>query len=153
MEAIGNLADLFTLSQAAVWAGKWIKVWWEGRKAEKPDVAIVVDLSKPILKDVEHYLNEARISANVVKITPTVKDLGVRPEEWKGAASEFAQILRSIQEQMGSKTLHIFIAAPSVLAFAMGCIAGMDFDVHLYHWFPSMKAYAEVLRVSRELLK
>lgn len=63
-------------------------------------------------------MGEVGIGATVVQITPTIKDLSARPDEWKGAASEFAQTLHSIQERMGAKTLHIFVAVPSVLAFA-----------------------------------
>jgi len=43
----------------------------------------------------------------------------------------------------------VFVAVPSALAFATGCVAGMDSNVCLYHWFPDMKTYVKVLRVSR----
>jgi|GEM_PF-5534710 len=151
---IGNVADLFGATTAALWVGRWIRVLWQGRSQGDNDLAIVLDLSKPIVKDVERFLRENSIQAEVISISPNPgsASLGERPEDWEGAVSEFAQIVHTMQASLGTRPLHIFLAGPSVLAFGMGCIAGMDFDVHLYHWFPEKRSYAKVLRISRSLL-
>ncbi|MBM3303447.1 MAG: SAVED domain-containing protein [Deltaproteobacteria bacterium] len=146
---ISDLADLFQIAGAGVWAGKWLKVAWEGRKTEKADIAIVVNISRPITKDVQRFLEEQAIDAHVVRIS-NVKRFGPRTEEWKGAVAEFAKALRTIQERMGAKTFHIFLSAPSVITMAMGCVLGQDYKARLYHRFPDKETYVLVLKVPED---
>ena len=46
----------------------------------------------------------------------------------------------------------MFVSAPAVLAFALGSVLGLNYDVHVYHWFEEMNDYKEVLVTSRGLL-
>jgi hypothetical protein len=115
------------------------------------DIAIVVSITKPIKSTVEKFLYEERIIADIVEIEGE-KRLSSNDEDWIKIVTEFYRIFLIIQSTLGAPRYHLFVSAPAVLAFALGSVLGLNYDVHVYHWFEEMNDYKEVLVTSRGLL-
>lgn len=126
------------------------KVMTEPRFSEG-DIAIVVSITKPIKPTVEKFLYKERIIADIVEIEGE-KRLSSNEEDWKKIVTEFYRIFLKIQSTLGAPQYHLFVSAPAVLSFALGSVLGLNYDVHVYHWFEEMNDYKEVLVTSRGLL-
>jgi hypothetical protein len=115
------------------------------------DIAVVFSVTRPIKTDVEQFLFKNRIMAEVIEIKSKGR-LSQDEKEWVEIVREFNEVIMKIQEELGTVTYHLFIAAPTALAFALGSILGLNYDIHVYHRFEEISDYREVLVTSRELL-
>ena len=128
-----------------------------GPVTTKSEVAIVVDITRRALVDVGRFLNERQIDADLIIVTndpaygAQVKFVDPKkPEEWEEIAREFNRALGKIKRVVGGAKLHIFLAAPLPLAFALGCLMGtVDEGTIVYHWEGG--TYWPVVTISRQL--
>ncbi len=142
------------LEKERVWRGEYLEVaWGKINDVEKDDVAVVVDISRPIRADVERFLQTKGIGADiaVISMISGQRDLEGSKEEWEGIVAEFFPGLSAILDKIRAKRIHIFLSAPANLAFAMGCLLGTHYDVHLYQWIPNLRSYQEIITVRRGL--
>lgn len=122
----------------------------------KPDVAIVVDISRRALVDVAAFLDGKKVDADIVMVTndpaygAQVKFLNPESdEEWNEIVVEFKSLMNKIKRAAGGKRVHIFLAAPLPLVFAMGAVWGTVDEASVYHWEGNQ--YHKVVSISRKL--
>lgn len=120
-------------------------------KFSKGDIAIIVSITRPIKSTVEDFLYKERIVADIVEIEGEGR-LPSNEDDWTKIVTEFYEIFLKIQSTLGAPRYHLFVSAPVALAFALGSVLGLNYDVHVYHWFEEMNDYKEVLVTSRKLL-
>jgi hypothetical protein len=125
---------------------------------QKDDVAIVVEISRPAVRDVVNYLEGRKIDANLVVIT-TVKPRGVksvqglsesRPAQWAELVQEFSLAIDRVKREVGSAKIHIFLSTPLALAFGLGAVWGTVDQAQIYHW-KSKGGYAPLMKITRRL--
>jgi hypothetical protein len=127
-----------------------------GQITVKKDVAIVVEISRPAVRDAVSFLKKKKKDANLVVITPAREpgepihglDSG-KPKLWSEVVEEFSTAIDAIKNEMGSVHMHIFLATPVVLAFGLGTVWGTVDEATIYHW--DGKSYQRVLEIKREL--
>lgn len=122
----------------------------------KDDVAIIVDISRRALVDVAGFLEKQKIDADIVLVTndpsyeAQVKFLNPESEEeWNEITLEFKSLMNRIKRTSGGKRVHIFLAAPAPLVFAMGAVWGTVDEANVYHW--ENNTYNKVIAISRKL--
>jgi len=122
----------------------------------KDDVAILVDISRRALVDVAAFLEQQKVDADIVMVTndpsygAQVKFLNPESEaEWNEITLEFKALMNKIKRAAGGKRVHIFLAAPLPLVFAMGAVWGTVDEASLYHW--EQNRYQKVILISRKL--
>lgn len=120
-----------------------------GTHFSEKDIAIVVSIARPVRTTVDEFLYKNRIMAEIVQIEGKGR-LSQKEEDWTAIVAEFYQIIWKIQSMLGAPTYHLFVAAPAALTFALGAVLGLNYDVHVYHWFGD--DYKEVLVTSSKLL-
>lgn len=174
-KTIGDIAksaqEVFSLAGTAgpligvlISKGKQAWTYLVGRKEEdltvKDDVAILVQVIRPSAVDVKNYLEENNIDAPLYIVSNSEakeNEIGVARIDdrdrraWKAVAKDFANEIAKIQKRYGAKQYHIFIAAPSVLAFALGCSVGTLYRMKLYNWLRDESTYVEVLAIPHDL--
>jgi hypothetical protein len=125
---------------------------------QKGDVAIVVEISRPAVRDVVSYLERRKIDANLVVIT-TVKPRGPkpvkglnesRPAQWTELVQEFSVAIDKVKREMGSAKIHIFLSTPLALTFGLGAVWGTVDPAQVYHW-KSTGGYAPLMKITRRL--
>ncbi len=125
---------------------------------KKGDVAIVVEISRPAVRDVVNYLENRKIDANLVVIT-TVKTPGDKPvkglsesrsTQWTELVQEFSVAIDKIKDEVGSERVHIFLSAPLALVFGLGAVWGTVDQAQVYHW-KSKGGYAPLMKITRTL--
>ena len=57
--------------------------------------------------------------------------------------------MNKIKRSAGGKRVHIFLAAPLPLVFAMGAVWGTVDEASVYHW--EQNTYHKVVNISRKL--
>jgi|CXWL01.1.fsa_nt_gi hypothetical protein len=122
----------------------------------KPDVAIVVDISRRALVDVARFLKSQKIDADIVLVTndpsydAQVKFLNPESEEeWNEITLEFKSLMNRIKRTSGGRRVHIFLSAPAPLVFAMGAVWGTVDEASVYHW--EHNTYNKVIAISRKI--
>jgi hypothetical protein len=135
---------------------KTVKAAIEEPQITKEDVAIVVDISRRALVDVAAFLDKQKIDADIVMVTndaaygPDVKFLDANSEaEWLDVVREFVSMMNKIKRVRGGARVHIFLAAPLPLVFAMGAVWGTVDEASVYHW--EQNTYHKVVNISRGL--
>lgn len=125
---------------------------------QKGEVAIVVEISRPAVRDVVNYLESRQIDANLVVIT-TVKPRGIkpvkglsesRPAQWAELVQEFSLAIDRVKREVGSAKIHIFLSTPLALAFGLGAVWGTVDQAQVYHW-KSKGGYAPLMKITRKL--
>jgi hypothetical protein len=125
---------------------------------QKGEVAIVVEISRPSVRDVVNYLESRKIDANLVVIT-TVKPRGPqpvqglnesRPAQWTELVQEFSLAIDRVKREVGSAKIHIFLSTPLALAFGLGAVWGTVDQAQVYHW-KSKGGYAPLMKINRKL--
>ena len=123
---------------------------------EKDDVAVVVDISRRILRDVARYLDQKGIDADIVVLTndPQYGDSAKfmdpeQPEEWTKLVQEFNSGMGRVKKAVGAAHVHIFLGVPLPLAFGLGALWGTVDEATVYHW--EHNTYHPSMRISREL--
>lgn len=124
--------------------------------ASKENVAIVVDISRRSLRDVERYLTMNNIDADLIVVTndpgygPQIKHLNEDdPDTWFEIVQEFNTAINAIKHELGAVNVHIFISTPLVIAFGLGAVWGTVDRANIYHW--NQVEYKRVLEITREL--
>jgi hypothetical protein len=124
--------------------------------AEKKDVAVVVDIARRSLRDVEKYLVEHKIDANLIVVTndplygSQTKMLDEnKPDDWEEMIKEFNTAINAIKHAVGAVNIHIFMSVPLPVAFGMGAVWGTVDRARIYHW--NSEVYKPVLNISRNL--
>lgn len=125
---------------------------------QKSDVAVVVEISRPAIRDVVNYLESRKIDANLVVITmikprgsKPVKGLSEsRPAQWTELVQEFSMAIDKVKRELGSARVHIFLSAPLALVFGLGAVWGTVDQAQVYHW-KSKGGYAPLMKISRSL--
>ncbi len=122
-----------------------------GTRFSEKDIAIVISITRPVRVTVDTFLYRNRIIAEIMEIEGKGR-LSQKQEEWTAIVAEFYQIILNIQRVLGAPTYHLFVSAPAALTFALGAVLGLNYDVHVYHWFEEINDYREVVVTSRKLL-
>lgn len=115
------------------------------------NIAIVVSITRPIKSTVKEFLYKEEILAEIIEIEGKER-LSVKEDEWTEVVVEFYKIVLEIQKVLGAPSYHLFVSAPSALTFAFGTVLGLNYDVHVYHWFEDLNTYKRVLVTSKKLL-
>ncbi len=119
------------------------------------DVAVIIEITRPIRTAVEQYLQEKGDIDHTFIITSLDGDgrIGVlehsQPAEWADQVRGFYRLLNNIQRELGGAKVHFFISAPVVLSFGLGAMWGTVNNATLYHWAEG--SYHPVLDVGRTL--
>ncbi len=119
------------------------------------DVAVIIEITRPIRTAVEQYLQEKGDIDHTFIITSLDEDgrIGVlehsQPVEWADQVRGFYRLLNNIQRELGGANIHFFISAPVVLSFGLGAMWGTVNNATLYHWAEG--SYHPVLNVGRTL--
>jgi hypothetical protein len=125
---------------------------------QKGDVVVVVEISRPAVRDVVNYLESRKIDANLVVIT-TVKPRGTKPvhglsesrsTQWTELVQEFSMAIDKVKREVGSANIHIFLSTPLALAFGLGTVWGTVDSAQVYHW-KSKGGYAPLMKINRKL--
>ena len=122
----------------------------------KDDVAIVVDISRRLLRNVGQYLEEQKIDADVIVLTndaafgdvPKFLDPKDTPA-WVELAQDFNAGMSRVKAAVGAARVHIFLGTPLPLAFGMGAVWGTVDNATVYHWQDN--TYYPVMPISRKL--
>ncbi|MBX3015614.1 MAG: SAVED domain-containing protein [Caldilineaceae bacterium] len=130
----------------------------QGRSTSKlvPDVAVLVDINRRILRDVARYLDEQQIQATLIIVTndPTYSDqtpfLDVsNPSVWTALVQEFNAAITHINHYVGPANFHFFLSVPLPLAFGLGAVWGTVGEAVVYHY--EKNTYHPVMKISRNL--
>jgi hypothetical protein len=125
---------------------------------KRRDVAILVEVARPMGNDVAQYLAGRKIKADIVLITTDAKQTGqLAPldvndqKAWSALATEFRMHINRVKSEIGGAKVHLFFSAPLPVVFAAGCIWGTVDEATVYHW--DKGTYHPVIQISRALNK
>lgn len=130
------------------------------KKSRVPsDVALVVDVTWSIAPQVVKYLQQEKINAEILLMVNNQKDgkgkwlTNSKPKEWEAAVKDFGAIAEKIfsSAELSNSRIHIFIASPVALAFALGAVWGTVHHATIYHWDSEKKTYFPVTNISSGL--
>lgn len=123
------------------------------KKTEKNNIAIAVQITRPIAQHVVDYLENNKIEANFILIAnqqdiKSTKELDdCDKEEWRAIVQDFREIVAKIRAEIGYAEFHLFFAAPAALVMALGAVFGNFGDTHVYNLARKENTYREVLRL------
>jgi len=153
MDRHGRLPDLTTLTAQLRPKIKWqdLPQQVEGTNIiAKLDVAVVVDIARPTIRDVARYLDDIEMDANFLLLQNTHADKNLLPDvKWDDYVTAFAQTMDSIKHTFSGARLHFFLSAPVALIFGLGCIWGTVDEAEVYHY--QSGTYYPVISISRDL--
>jgi hypothetical protein len=122
----------------------------------KPDVAVVVDVSRRILRDVARYLDDEDIDADIILLTndPQYGDVpefisADDSDMWIEMVQDFHRGMSRVKREVGAARVHIFLGTPLPLAYGMGTVWGTVDEATVYHW--ENNTYHPVMPISRVL--
>lgn len=128
-----------------------------GKNRTPTDVALVIDVTWSIAPHVLNFLRENKIDAEMLLMVNNQQSGDGRwlnskqPKEWEDAVHDFSAVMKKIRMEMPSAQVHIFIASPVALAFAMGAAWGTVYRATVYHWDSDHSAYFPVIKTSTRL--
>lgn len=129
----------------------------EEELVEKDDVAVMVQINQFLVTTTKKFLENEGIDARLILIT-NVEDGGSikyldndKKQEWIDVVSDFFDAVTGIERDWGARTLHVFLAAPAALAFALGCKMSVQHNIRLYNWVAEERSYVRVLTVPRDI--
>lgn len=142
--------------------GKQTWTYLVGRKEEKvqekDDIAIVVQINRPIAQSVKEYLEYEGIDAHLVVVTNSQGGMASmkyldndRPSQWREIVSDFFEEVHHIQQEWGAKTFHLFFATPNALAFTLGCKMSVHYNIRVYNWVAEELSYVRVMTLPRDI--
>jgi len=116
----------------------------------KLNVAVVVDIARPTIRDVARYLDEVEIDVNFLLLQNAQPDKFLSPDDkWDDYITAFAKTMDRIKHQFSGAKLHFFLSAPGALIFGLGCIWGTVDDAAVYHY--QNGTYYPVISITRDL--
>lgn len=114
------------------------------------DVAVVVDVARPIAKDVARYLDEREIEANVVLLQHRRPGQFLTTgDDWEAIVQAFSQAMNEAKRLFSGAQMHFFLSGPGALLFGLGCIWGTVDEALVYHYEEG--TYHPIVAVSRRL--
>jgi len=122
----------------------WTYVIGEKDKPEplKPNVAFVIEITRPAVVSVKQYLDQQGIDANLVvirsgKLAPDeeLQPLDDKnPADWAEVVKSFRRQVEAIVQKSGVRQeFHVFISGPVALAFGLGSVLGTLYDIRVYN--------------------
>lgn len=153
MDRNGRLPDLTILA-----AQLRPKIYWQDAPQQTGDVAfvaklnvaVVVDIARPTIRDVARYLDDIEMDVNFLLLQNTQPDKFLSPDDkWDEYITAFAQTMDTIKHTFSGVRLHFFLSAPGALIFGLGCIWGTVDNAEVYHY--QNGTYYPVISVSRNL--
>lgn len=153
ISAIGS-----ALVGAGEWIGSYVAASWRNRQATKEDdhdeVAVLVEIARPSQKMVEKYLANQGISAPLFVISDKEArtQLPFERNLWEGIVKEFVQTVHGIYRELAPEKLHIFLATPNGLAFALGAAIGHVWSPRVYQFDISGSSYHLIAVASKSLV-
>ncbi len=116
----------------------------------KLNVAVVVDIARPTIRDVARYLDEVEMDVNFLLLQNTQPDKFLSPDDkWDDFVTAFAQTMDNIKHSFSAARLHFFLSAPGALIFGLGCIWGTVDEAEVYHY--QSGTYYPAISISRDL--
>lgn len=129
----------------------------EEKVEEKEDIAIAVQINRPIAQSVKEYLEREGIDAHLVVVTNSQDGVSTRyldndkTLQWREMVSDFIEEVQRMQREWGAKTFHLFFATPNALAFALGCKMSLHYNIRVYNWSAEELSYIRVMTVPRDI--
>jgi hypothetical protein len=153
MDRHGRLSDLLKLASSL----RPKVVWQDAPKQSdgvdivaRLNVAVVVDIARPTIKDVARYLDEMEISVNFVLLQHSQPNNLLRADhKWHDFIKAFSQTMAIIKHSLNGARIHFFLSAPGALIFGMGCSWGTVDEATVYHY--EKGTYYPVIDVTRQL--
>jgi hypothetical protein len=149
----GRLSDLTALTRQLRPKIKWQDSPQQAGNIDiiaKLNVAVVVDIARPTIRDVARYLDDVEMDVNFLLLQNAQPDKFLAPEDkWDDFVIAFAQTMDSIKHIFSGVRLHFYLSAPGALIFGLGCIWGTVDEAEVYHY--QNGTYYPVISVSRDL--
>jgi len=129
----------------------------EEKIEEKEDVAIAIQINRPIAQSVKEYLEREGINAHLVVVTNSQDGVSIKwldndkVYQWREVVSDFFEEVQRIQREWGAKTFHLFFATPNALAFTLGCTMSLLYNIRVYNWVAEELSYIRVLTLPRDI--
>lgn len=129
----------------------------EEELVEKDDVAVMVQINQFLVTTTKKFLENEGIDAHLILITNVEDGSSIeyldndKKQEWIDVVADFFDAVTGIERDWGAKTLHVFLAAPAALAFALGCKMSVQHNIRLYNWMAEERSYVRVLTVPRDI--
>ena len=116
----------------------------------KLNMAVVIDIARPSLRNVATYLDDQNMDVNFVVFRHAEPGKFFKTDDdWQAIGITFGDVMARIKREFDMAKLHFFLAGPGSLLFAMGCIWGTVDDATIYHY--ENNTYHPVLPISRSL--
>lgn len=153
MDRHGRLPDL--LQQVAIARPK---VTWRDAPQQSGgvtivsqlNVAVVVDIARPTIRDVARYLDEQETAVNFLLLQHSQPDDFLdATQNWNPFIKAFSQTMNTSKHSFSGAKVHFFLSAPGALLFGLGCIWGTVDEALVYHY--EKGTYFPVIHISREL--
>lgn len=149
----GRLSDLTILTTQLRPKIKWQESPQKAGDVDiiaKLNIAVVVDIARPTIRDVARYLDEVEMDVNFLLLQNAQPDKLLSPDDkWDHAIAAFAQTMDNIKHTFSGSRLHFFLSAPGALLFGLGCIWGTVDDAEVYHY--QNGTYYPVISITRDL--
>lgn len=114
------------------------------------NVAVVVDIARPAIRNVARYLDEVELEVNFLLLQKTQPNQFLSPEDkWDDFVAAFAGTMDNVKHNFSEAQLHFFLSAPGALIFGLGCIWGTVDEAEVYHY--EHGTYYPVISISRDL--
>lgn len=116
----------------------------------KLNMAVVIDIARPALRNVAAYLDHKDIDANFVVFRHAEPGQFFNiNDDWHQLAITFGDVMDRVKREFNGAKIHFFMAGPGALLFSMGCIWGTVDEAVIYHY--ENNTYYPVLNTTREL--
>jgi len=158
---VGSVITVAEMMGVLISKGRQTWTYLVGKKeeelVEKDDVAVMVQINQFLVPTTKKFLENEGIDAHLILIT-NVEDGGSikyldndKKQEWIDVVADFFDAVTGIERDWGARTLHVFLAAPAALAFALGCKMSVQHNIRLYNWVAEERSYVRVLTVPRDI--
>ena len=116
----------------------------------KLNTAVVIDISRPIVRNVAAYLDDKNIDTNVILLRHVEPGQFFNTsDDWQAIAITFGNVMDRVKREFNGSKIHFFMSGPVGLLFAMGCIWGTVDEALVYHY--ENDTYHPVLPITRKL--
>lgn len=116
----------------------------------KLNIAVVIDIARPILRNVAAYLDDKNLAVNFVVFQHQQSGQFFNvTDDWSQLAVTFGDVMDRVKREFNGAKIHFFMSGPVGLLFAMGCIWGTVDEALVYHY--ENDTYHPVLPITRAL--
>ena len=114
------------------------------------NLAVVIDVARPILRNVAAYLDDRGLAVNFVLFQHQQPGQFFNiSDDWSQLAVTFGAVMDRVKREFNGAQIHFFMAGPVGLLFAMGCIWGTVDQAIVYHY--EQNTYHPVVPITRAL--